>query len=268
MVKAAIIGGGNLGGAFAAGWRDMAGLALWIVEPDVSKHAQWRGWRGVTLLRELAALPAGLDVVVVAVKPALVPETVSALRALAPKTVVSFAAGVPLALLRQRYGSGGKLVRAMGNTAAALRASTTTLVAEAGGVSKTLLGLFAWLGAVVTVQNEAELDAAMAVSASAPAFLLLAAEGLSDGGVKLGLKREVADVLAAGALRAAAAVAVAEPGAMTAARHRVTSPGGTTIAGLTVLERAAVRAAFNDATAATVARGVEMAAAATAKGQR
>jgi pyrroline-5-carboxylate reductase len=246
----AVIGGGNLGGAFLAGYlRASEGkYELLVVDPDESKHVS-----GVKGFGAVADLPNGIDLVIVCVKPQLTEAACRALAQKSPKLVVSFAAGVKLAQLEAACGS-VPVVRAMGNTAAAFCASITSLVGN--NVPDRLLADFAPLGDVIVLSDEKQMDAAMAISASAPAFFLMAGEGLSDGGVRLGLPREMADRLAVGAIRAAAAVGAHER--MAIARQRITSPGGTTIEGLAVLETAAVRGAFSEAAVATAKRAKEL----------
>ncbi len=252
----AIIGGGNLGGAFAAGYlrRGAQDYDLVVVEPDRAKHAAFSGARCVD---DIAALGKGVALAIIAVKPQLVQQVCQQLGALEPEVVVSFAAGVRLDALRAALGAGPKLIRAMGNTAAAFGASITSLCAAPGeDVPPSLTADFAPLGDVIVLADEKQMDAAMALSGSAPAFVLAAAEGLSDGGVRLGLGRELADRMAIGAIRAAAAVGASEH--MTVAKQRITSPGGTTIEGLAVIESAAVRAAFADAAVAAAKRAKEL----------
>jgi pyrroline-5-carboxylate reductase len=247
--RIAVVGGGNLGGSFVAGYL-RAGVAVMVVEPDSKKHVQ-----GVQNLSDLTLLPKGADIVVIAVKPQLVGKVCKELAAQEPKCVVSFAAGVTLEALRRDCGPGPQVVRAMGNTAAAFGASITSLVCD-GPVPEGVKEAFEPLGEVVVLGDEKQMDGAMAISASAPAFFLMAAEGLSDGGVRLGLSRELANSMAVGAMRAAAAVATHEH--MTLAKQRITSPGGTTIVGLAVLETAAVRGAYADAAVATAKRAKEL----------
>jgi pyrroline-5-carboxylate reductase len=248
----AVIGGGNLGGAFLAGWAERA---HWVVEPDAGKHKALKAW--ATPVASVKDLPDKLDLAVVTVKPASVKPVLADLRAKKPAHVLSFAAGVTIAQMRAALGGGPSLHRGMANTAAAMRASTITLCAEKTALPGPLRELLSALGEVVAVQDEKWMDAITAVSASAPAFFLLAMEGLSDGGLRLGLPRQLADQLAVGAARAAQAVAAAEQ--MTRAKHKITSPAGTTIAGLTVLERAGTHAAFSDAAVAAASRAKELA---------
>jgi pyrroline-5-carboxylate reductase len=245
----AIIGGGNLGSAFARGFLRAGLTSFVVVEPDTAKHC-----KEFESLADVGQLSSDVSLAIITVKPPLVASVLRQLPS-SVTTVVSFAAGVTLEAMKKT--ATGTVVRAMGSTAAAFGASLTTLVTQVGErVPESLVSLFAALGEVVTLADEKHIDAAMALSASAPAFMLAAAEGLSDGGVRLGLSRDLADRFALSALRAAAAVGGSEP--MTQAKHRITSPGGTTIEGLAVLEKAAVRSAFAEAAVACAKRGKEL----------
>ncbi|MCC6809102.1 MAG: NAD(P)-binding domain-containing protein [Deltaproteobacteria bacterium] len=253
--RLAVIGGGNLGGAFLAGLAQAAG-ARFVVEPDKDKQRALKAY--ATPCARVADLPDDLDLAIITVKPPLVKGVLAELAAKKPAHVVSFAAGVTLAQMRAAIGARKTtLHRGMASTAAASCASTTTLCDEKSALPQALQDLLATLGEVISIADEKWMDAITAVSASAPAFFLLAMEGLSDGGLRLGLPRDLADRLAVGAARAAEAVARKEH--MTRAKHKITSPGGTTIAGLTVLERAGVHAAFSDAAMAAAARAKELA---------
>lgn len=255
-----MLGGGNLGGAFLAGWADTTHL---VVEPDRTKHKALKAYS--TPLESIADLPDGLELAVIMVKPALVKPVLAELRSKKPKHILSFAAGVTSAHMRYAIGDGPRLHRGMASTAAAFRATTTSLWSETDSLPKHYKDLLATLGDLIDVADEKWMDAITAVSASAPAFFLLALEGLSDGGLRLGLPRALADRLALGAARAAHAVAVESSAPFAQAKNRITSPGGTTIAGLTVLERASVHAAFSDAAVAAAARAKELADAASGK---
>jgi pyrroline-5-carboxylate reductase len=254
-ITIAVVGGGNLGGAFLAGWQGHDSVR-YVVEPDLKKHKQLAAL--ATPVASIAALPAGLDLAVITVKPPLVKTVLAELAPKKVKQVVSFAAGISLASMREAMAE-TPLCRAMGSTAAATRATTISLC---GALPEKLEAAFAYLGETLSIADEKWMDAITAVSASAPAFFLLAMEGLSDGGLRLGLPRELADKLALSAARSAYAVATQDH--MTRAKHKITSPAGTTIAGLTVLERASVHAAFSDAAVAAAARAADLASAAAA----
>ncbi|HTH06813.1 MAG TPA: pyrroline-5-carboxylate reductase dimerization domain-containing protein, partial [Ilumatobacteraceae bacterium] len=115
------------------------------------------------------------------------------------------------------------------------------------------------LGAVGTVVRvpESHLDAVTGLAGSGPAYVFMVAEALIDAGVHAGLTRPTAESLVTQLLVGSAAL-LRERGDASALRAMVTSPGGTTAAGLRVLEQRAVRAAFVDAVAAATARSIEL----------
>ena len=256
-MKIAIIGVGGLGGALAEGLL-ARGATLSLCDRHVEKLARFVG-RAETHLEPGAAVQ-GADVVVLAVKPKVTPATCKqvAVHAPAGALVVSCAAGVPVAALP----AAGPAARAMPNIGAARGFSTTAVFlgprTERERDLARLAEVFSAVGAVREVAEEAWLHVVTAVAASGPAFLLLAVEAMADAAVEAGLPRGDALAYAAGALRAAAARLEdgAEPGAL---RAEVTSPGGTTAAGLAALEDRGARAAFQDAVRSAVARARELA---------
>lgn len=254
-MKVAILGVGGLGSALAHGLvGKVERLALSDRHPE--KLHPFTG--AATLIDDPVEAARGADVVVLAVKPK---HTSDLARAVAPvlgpdALVVSCAAGVPVGALP------GAAARAMPSIGASRGASTTAVFLGPRCVAERdrprLHEVFAAVGTVREVPDEGWLHAVTAVAASGPAFLLMAVEALVDGGVEAGLPRADALAFAAGALRAAAARLDegVEPAGL---RALVTSPAGTTAAGLAALEKAAVRAAFLDAVRAAVARSRELA---------
>ncbi len=201
-------------------------------------------------------------VVFLAVKPQQMGKLLGELRAeVSPqKLVVSIAAGVRLSVLAEGLGGEARLVRVMPNTPCLVGkgASAYCLGGKAAAEDGKLVGQL--LGAVgVAFQVEEHLlDAVTGLSGSGPAFVYLMIEALSDGGVRMGLSRAVATALAAQTLRGAAEMVLAtgeHPGVL---KDRVTSPGGTTIAGLAALESGGVRAALIDAVRAATERSIAL----------
>lgn len=252
-MKVTIIGLGGLGGALARGLLAAGAVELTLCGRRQASLDAWVG-RARTVLDAGVAVE-GADVVVLAVKPK---GTVELLRLIAPALapgalVVSCAAGVGLAQLDV----GVAISRAMPNIGAQQRVSTTAIClgphTDHARDRARLHRVFSTVGDVFEPADEQRLHAVTATAASGPAFLLLAVEALVDAGVEHGLSRVEALQCARGALVAAAARLEqgAEP---ITVRAQVTSPGGTTAAGLGALERGAARGAFHDAIAAAVAR--------------
>lgn len=260
-MKVAIVGVGGLGSALAHGLvGKVAGLTLSDRNPG--KLVPFTG--AASLVSDPVEAVRGADVVVLAVKPRATGALAQAVApALGPETlVVSCAAGVPVATLP------GAAARAMPSIGAARGASTTAVFLGPSCVAERdrprIFEVFEAVGQVREVPDEGWLHPVTAVAASGPAFLLVAVEALVDAGVEAGLPRADALAFAAGALQAAAARL--EPGVEPSAlRALVTSPAGTTAAGLAALEKAAVRSAFLDAVRAAVARSHELAGRAPGK---
>jgi pyrroline-5-carboxylate reductase len=174
--------------------------------------------------------------------------------------VLSLAAGVGVDALETAAGGGVPVVRAMPNTPAMVGAGAAAMSPGAHAGPDDLAWAGSILGAVGTVVEvpEASLDAVTGLSGSGPAYVFLVAEALIDAGVHAGLPRSVADSLVRQTLLGAARLLAEGEEGPEALRAAVTSPGGTTAAGLRVLEERAVRAALLDAVAAATARSREL----------
>lgn len=227
-----LLGCGNMGGALLRRWlaEDIGPVA--VIDPaprDVPA--------GVSASGEP---PAGApDVLVLAVKPQLWRTAAPMLAGrVGPMTViVSVMAGVTTADLATCF-SRSPIVRAMPNTPAAIGQGATALYTDAGemvqGVAEALFGP---AGATLWLDDEADFDAVTAVSGSGPAYVFAFIEALAAAGAAAGLEPRLAERLARLTVTGAAALAAAEPALSVASlRERVTSPGGTTAAGLAALQ--------------------------------
>jgi pyrroline-5-carboxylate reductase len=259
--KLQLIGGGKMGeallaGLVAAGWASTDELRVVEKLPERASELTDR-FPGVDVAEDVA--PAAGHVV--AVKPADVPvvcERLAALGSTAP--VLSIAAGVTIAGLEGGLAPGTPVVRAMPNTPALVGAGAAAI---AGGVAATDADLdwaeevLASVGLVVRVP-EGSLDAVTGLSGSGPAYVFLVAEALIEAGVLTGLPRPISQALATRTLLGAARLLDESPDGPEALRAAVTSPGGTTAAGLRALESHGVRAAFLDAVVAAADRSREL----------
>ena len=202
-----------------------------------------------------------IGVLVLAVKPAAAAaammETASLLREGA--LVLSIVAGLTIAEIEAAYPA-HPVVRAMPNTPLAVGTGMSAYACGthadegASAVAEMLLGT---AGRTARV-HEKDLDAVTGLSGSGPAYAFLVLEALIEGGVAAGLKRETASLLAAQTLRGAAEMALVSKVSPADLRAAVTSPAGTTAAGLRVLERAGVRSAFIEAVLAATERSREL----------
>jgi pyrroline-5-carboxylate reductase len=207
----------------------------------------------------VVAEPAGGGGAVLAVKPGDVPAAASALAAAGVQRVVSIAAGVRLAALEAALGR-VPVVRAMPNTPALVGSGVTAIAPGSRAGEEDLAWAEEVLGAVGRVVRVGEplLDAVTGLSGSGPAYVFLVAEALIDAGVLVGLPRDLSTTLAVQTLLGAARLLAETGDTPEALRAAVTSPGGTTAAGLRALEAAGVRAAFLDAVTAATERSKEL----------
>ena len=263
MATLALLGGGRMGeslvgGLLEAGWGPDA-LAVAEVDADRRRSLEDR-YPGLRVVASPAPAVDDADVVVVAVKPADAPSALEqALPSLgADALIISIAAGVRIATL-EAAAPGRPVVRAMPNTPAVVRRAATAISPGAHATDVHLETAERILGAVGTVVRvpEAQLDAVTGLSGSGPAYVFLIAEALIDAGVLVGLPRPVADALTRATILGAATL-LAEGEQPEQLRAAVTSPGGTTAAGVRVLEAEGVRTAIGDAVLAATDRSREL----------
>lgn len=203
-------------------------------------------------------------VVVVAVKPQVVGPVLDELRTALPKdaTVVSIAAGVSIASIEERLGAGARVVRSMPNVCALVGEGATALAAGSRATPADMTrcqALFDAVGLTVVV-DESLMNSVTGLSGSGPAYVFVIIEALSDAGVKAGLPRSVAQGLAAQTVLGAAKLVTQGDDHPAELKDMVCSPGGTTIAGLHVLESAGLRAALIGAVEAAITRARELSA--------
>lgn len=266
----AIIGGGNMGAALLGGLLTGAGGAaldvgeVVVVEPN--EH------RRTVLAEEYAGLavapePVSCRSAVIAVKPQYVTDVVAGAVAAGARRLLSIAAGVTteaIAAVTDATAPSGEpvsVLRAMPNTPALVGEGVSALAAAPGtpaGDVDWAERILAGVGLVVRVE-EAQLDAVTGLTGSGPAYVFLIAEALIDAGVLAGLPRTLVEPMVAQLLVGSAKL-LAERGDAAGLRAMVTSPGGTTAAGVRALEDRAVRAAFLDAVQAATARSRELGA--------
>jgi pyrroline-5-carboxylate reductase len=246
-----------LSGVLRAKWARPAQVAVVEALPSRRLDLEER-YPGVGVSGDI---PPGADGLVIAVKPADVPEACEAVVAARPRRVLSIAAGVTLASLDSWLG-GLPVVRAMPNTPALVGAGAAAIAPGSTASPDDLAWAEAILGSVglVVRVTEKALDAVTGLSGSGPAYVFLVAEALVDAGVLVGLDRATAAALTRQTLLGAARMLDESSELPEALRAAVTSPGGTTAAGLRVLEQRGVRAALLDAVAAATARSVELGA--------
>jgi pyrroline-5-carboxylate reductase len=260
MTKLLVVGGGKMGealvaGLVAAGWAPPADLA--VLEKLAARRAELGAARPGLLVTEVP-LPA--DGAVIAVKPGDVADACAEVASAGITRVLSIAAGVRLHDLERWLGRGVAVVRAMPNTPAMVGAGAAAIAPGSAAGDAELAWAEAVLGAVGQVVRVPEtlLDAVTGLSGSGPAYVFLVAEALVEAGVLVGLPRDVSVTLATQTLLGSAQMLAESGQTAESLRAAVTSPGGTTAAGLRALEQHGVRAAFLDAVMAATDRSRAM----------
>jgi pyrroline-5-carboxylate reductase len=252
-----------VGGLVAAG---TPANCISAADPDPARCGRVGERFGVATTPDNAEVVRTSDMVVLAVKPGVVAPVLEALRA-SPKIDavaplwVSIAAGVPLRRLEAALSAEARIVRAMPNTPALVRAGATAFCGNARAAESdrdAARALFDSVGSSWEAPSEGLLDAVTGLSGSGPAYVFVFLEALGDAGVRMGLPREAATDLAIHTVFGAAKLALESGLHPAQLRDQVTSPGGTTIAGLERLEAGGLRAAVYEAVAAATRRSREL----------
>ena len=250
------------------------GLTIRVAEPNEEARARLRSRFGVFASTSAASVIHGADVIVLAVKPQVLPAVLSELsRLIEPgQLVLSIAAGATIAAIGRQLGPRQAIIRCMPNTPALVGEGISVLCAgehcrpHHRDQAERILHA---AGEVLWVDDETLMDAVTAVSGSGPAYFFLLTEALADAGVRLGLNEDVARKLAectcigAGAMLKQSTTGLPGSGAAEL-RERVTSPGGTTQAALNAFADGKFRELVYAAVAAAERRGNELSLAAGA----
>lgn len=262
----AFIGGGNMarsliGGLISDGY---PAERIFVSEPVGEQLAALAAEFGIRAAASNQAAVEQAEAVVLAVKPQTIRPVVEQLGELVRTRkvlVISIAAGVRIADLDRWLGGNAAIVRAMPNTPALVRSGATALYAnprvDSGQrtLAESLLraaGLTCWL------DNEAAMDAVTAISGSGPAYFFLLMEALEQAGQQLGLPADTARLLVLQTALGAAKMALESSAGPAELRRQVTSPGGTTEAGIGVLEAADFRTLIQQAATAAATRSDEL----------
>jgi pyrroline-5-carboxylate reductase len=263
--RIAFLGGGNMAEAIIKGLlRESSSVPLMIAEISAERRSYLStAYPNVRIVENSAEAAAWGEVVILAIKPQQATSVLTTLeRTLSPdKLIVSIMAGVRTASIEEALENGTRVVRVMPNTPALVGMGATAICP---GRKATVIDLdrvetiFAQTGLVVRV-DEKQMDAVTGLSGSGPAYVFTFIEALSDAGVKNGLSREIASRLAVQTVLGAAKM-LADTGEHPALlREKVTSPGGTTIAALHVMENGRFRGVIMDAVEAASQKSKELA---------
>jgi pyrroline-5-carboxylate reductase len=261
MTQLVVVGGGKMGAALVAGllaaeWAPAEQLV--VVEPVAARRDELaEAFPGLAVA---AGVDPGAEGAVVAVKPGDVEPACRALAEASIDRVLSIAAGVTLARLESWLNPGAAVVRAMPNTPALVGCGAAAIAGGPGASDDDLAWAEGILTAVGVVHRVGEplLDAVTGLSGSGPAYVFLVAEALIEAGVANGLPRPVSESLAIQTLLGSARLLAESGDKAETLRAAVTSPGGTTAAGLAALESHAVRYAFMEAVTAATRRATEL----------
>ena len=263
--KVAFLGAGNMGEAIIKGLLQtglVPAASIAATDARADRLQQMVAQYGIRAAASNPALVAEADVVILAVKPQIMRPVLKEIAGAVDrgKLLISVAAGVPVATLREGLGKPARLIRVMPNTPA-LVLEGVTAIARAEGLESGDLDiaeeLFGAVGRVVVLDEDA-LDAVTGLSGSGPAYVAIVIESMADGGVKMGLDRATAMTLATQTVLGSARLILetgTHPGQL---KDMVSSPGGTTIAGIAALEEGGVRRTFISAVERATQRSREL----------
>ena len=261
-MKVYIIGCGAMGGAILSGclaegiWKKEE---VFLKEHSIEASRQKAELYGVNVSEKPEDISSA-DLVLLAVKPAVMPEILGEIAPFYPKKVISIAAAVTVDSLEAALPEKTEVIRVMPNTPASVGAGMTAITAGHFATKKFLEEtetIFSALGKTAVV-SERELDELGALSGAGPGYAFVMIDALSDAGVRAGIPRKLATEAAAQTLYGAAKMVLEtgkHPGEL---RDMVTSPGGTTMAGIYAMEKAGIRGILMDAVTAALAKSDEM----------
>jgi pyrroline-5-carboxylate reductase len=254
-----LVGCGNMGGAMLRGWiaSGIPSTSITVIDPQ-----QPRAPAGVTVVSE--AGPGSPDILILAVKPQMLAAVVGQFANVRARLLISVLAGVEEAVLRAHFDA-GKVIRAMPNLPGSIGQGVVALYSDGADREERAEAemLMKPLGLVEWVSDEALFHAVTALSGSGPGFVYRFIAALAEAGTALGLPADQAQRFAIATVEGAAALAGQSGETPAVLADRVASPGGTTRAGLDVLDHDnALKRLVHETLAAAARRSAEMAEAA------
>lgn len=252
--KLTLVGGGNMGRSLLRGVLRSGLLAaddVTVVEVDAGRGRDLTAEFSVQVVQDVNDAVPGADVILLAVKPSHLTGVLDAMKGtvVPSQLLVSIIAGAEASYIRDRIGKDNPVVRVMPNLPATVDAGASAIAGlhpatdEHLDLVESILGS---CGEVVRVE-ERQLDAVTGLSGSGPAYVFMVIEALADGGVNMGLSPDVALKLATQTVLGAAKLVLESGEHPAVLKSRVTTPGGTTIAGIHALEQGGLRALFMNA---------------------
>ncbi len=260
-----LIGGGKMGSALAGGIVS-GGLVpasqVVVADVDADRLQELSKTLGVGVTRDCRQAAKASRILILAVKPQTISEVLSDLSGVVGKShlVISIAAGIPIQFIEARLRKGVRVIRVMPNTPALVGEGMAALAAGSAATEADLAEarrIFDAVGLTVVVKEDL-MNAVTGLSGSGPAYAFIMIEALSDAGVRMGLGRDIALKLSAQTLLGAARLCLQtgkHPGEL---KDMVTSPAGTTIAGIQALEEGKIRATLIAAVEAATLRAKEL----------
>ncbi|MBW6510382.1 MAG: pyrroline-5-carboxylate reductase [Desulfuromonadales bacterium] len=262
--KIGFIGGGNMAEALIKGLlaSNFPAAKLVVSEPIESRRNHLHDAFGVSLAESNPELVDLCEIVVLAIKPQIVDEVLSQIAPvwIDTKLMVSILAGVTCTSIEKKFAGAPRVVRVMPNTPALVGEAASTICSgtHAGkGDLQIVRELFESVGMVQLI-DERQMDAATGLSGSGPAYIYTVIEALADGGVREGLRRDVAHALAVQTVVGAALMVRETKVHPAILRDQVCSPGGTAITGVSTLEKKGLRTTLMEAVSAAATRSREL----------
>ncbi|MGQ9588200.1 MAG: pyrroline-5-carboxylate reductase [Thermoplasmata archaeon] len=265
--KIAIIGGGNMGLALARGilkteWANPE--RIMIAEPLKEKLEQAKGIaQGIRGSHSNPEAATWADVILLSVKPQIMGHVLEEIKPSIKdsKLVISVAAGVTTGFIEKKLGGNVPVIRAMPNIAAVVREAATAICRGKHATEKDMSiarHIFESVGIVVDLDEEGLMDAVTGLSGTGPMYVFQILEGLSDAGVKVGLSRDMANILSIQTLIGSSKLIQETKEHPAKLKDLVTSPGGTAISALHSLEKNGLKALLIDAVEVASKRSSEL----------
>jgi pyrroline-5-carboxylate reductase len=264
-IPVGFIGGGNMAEALIQGLlasKTLVPSDCWVCDIIEERLSHLKKTYGVKAVLGTPQVIGSSRAVILAVKPQNIEKALSTLAPLwsTEKILISIAAGVPMSYLSGFFTKTPKIIRVMPNTPALVLSGISALSKNAVADEKDLglaESLFKAIGETVRVE-ESQMDAVTGLSGSGPAYVFYILEGLTEGGLKMGLPRAIAQKLAVQTVWGAGQMARKMDWPLSQLKEMVTSPGGTTIHGLHVLEKAGLHGILMDAVETATKRSKEL----------
>lgn len=256
------VGTGRIARALISGLCEKAHLTISGFDKDPQALDEVVSLYAIKPCPSLEEVARRADVIILSVKPYQIEEVIAVLKPYLKEThlLVSVAAGISSEFIRRNAGESMKVIRVMPNTPAFVGEGMTAICKGSMATDEDLAlacDLFSSIGRV-SILEEFQMDAATALSGSGPAYMFLILDALSEAGIKAGLSSEEALLLSAQTMLGAAKMVLAGSKSPEDLKREVTTPGGTTEAGLNVLEDRHIRHILIDAVEAAATRSKEL----------